>query len=51
MASVKDLELIVESEAAILIDRVKRVYDRLKECVMVCSAAWITPIEGWERDC
>ena len=49
MALVRDLELRVESEAAIRIDRVKRVYGRLKECMRACSAAWITPMERWER--
>lgn len=39
MASLSFSELNVESEAAILTGRVKRVYGRLKECMMVCSAA------------
>ena len=49
MASLRDPEFNVESEAAILPERAKRVYVRLKERMMVCSVASIKPIERWER--
>ena len=49
MASLSVREFNVESETAIPSDRVKRVCGRLKEGMKFCSAAWLTPIERWER--
>lgn len=44
----REFELNVENEAATVTDRVKRVYGRQEEGMMVCSAASFTPIERWK---